>query len=81
MVAEAYEADLPYRIDCPALLICGDKDRAGSTRRYNKAWHADTDIELVWIANAGDNSNTDAPDEVKALIEAMVEKLNGVWKQ
>ena len=30
MLAEAMEADLPYVIDCPAVLICGEKDQAGS---------------------------------------------------
>lgn len=39
MLAEAMEKDLPYEIKCPALLICGKKDHAGSCIRYNKAWH------------------------------------------
>ena len=32
MLAEAIKADLPYRISCPALLICGEKDKAGSAK-------------------------------------------------
>ncbi len=36
MLAEAIKADLPYRISCPALLICGEKDKAGSAKSYNK---------------------------------------------
>ena len=28
------KANLPYEIKCPALLICGDKDRAGTCIRY-----------------------------------------------
>ena len=28
MLAEAIKADLPYHISCPALLICGEKDKA-----------------------------------------------------
>ena len=35
MLAEAIKADLPYHISCPALLICGEKDKAGSAKRYN----------------------------------------------
>mgnify|MGYP006983798325 CR=1 FL=1 len=35
MLAEAIKADLPYRISCPALLICGEKYKAGSAKRYN----------------------------------------------
>lgn len=72
ILAEAMAADLPYRINCPALLICGEKDRAGSCIRYNKAWHKNTGIRLVWIKGAGHNSNTDEPDMVNALIERFV---------
>lgn len=75
MLAEAMEADLPYEIRCPALLLCGEKDRAGSCIRYNKAWHKNTGIPLVWIRGAGHNSNTDAPDRVNALIAEFLEKL------
>ena len=75
MLAEAMEADLPYAICCPALLICGDKDHAGSCIRYNKAWHKKTGIPLVWIKGAGHNSNTDAPEEVNQLIQDFVDKL------
>ena len=31
ILAEAMETNLPYRINCPAQLICGEKDHAGST--------------------------------------------------
>ena len=75
MLAEAMEADLPYAIKCPALLICGEKDHAGSCIRYNKAWHRETGIPIEWIRGAGHNANTDAPDKVNALIEAFVAKL------
>lgn len=74
ILAEAMEADLPYEIKCPALLICGDKDRAGSCIRYNKAWHRQTGIPIKWIRGAGHNSNTDAPDMVNRLIVRMVKK-------
>ncbi len=72
MLAEAMEADLPYKIECPALLICGEKDRAGSCIRYNKAWHKKTGIPIEWIKGAGHNSNTDEPDIVNGLIEKLV---------
>ena len=75
MLAEAMEADLPYELRCPALLICGEKDRAGSCVRYNRAWHRRTGIPLAWVKGAGHNSNTDAPDAVNALIEAFLAKL------
>lgn len=75
MLADAMEADLPYRLDCPALLICGRKDRAGSTKRYNKAWHKQSGIPLEWIENAGHNSNTDQPEIVNALVQQFVGSL------
>ena len=75
MLALAMEADLPYRLDCPALLLCGERDRAGSTKRYNRAWHKISGIPLVWIENAGHNSNTDQPELVNTLIGDFVEAL------
>lgn len=77
MLAQAYEADLPYRLGCPALLICGGRDHAGSCIRYNRAWHKSTGLRLVWLENAGHNANTDDPERVNALIEAFVQSLKG----
>lgn len=75
MLAEAMEMNLPYEINCPALLICGEKDGAGSCIRYNKAWHRNTRIPIKWIKNAGHNCNTDAPDIVNKLIENFILSL------
>lgn len=77
ILAEAIEANLPYEICCPALLICGKEDHAGSCIRYNKAWHKQTGIDIVWMENAGHNANTDAPEEVNRLIDNFVRK-NGL---
>ncbi len=71
MLAEAVEKELPYEIKCPALLICGEKDKAGSCIRYNKAWHKDTGIPIEWLENAGHNANTDRPEIINELIERM----------
>lgn len=75
MLADAMAADLPYAVDCPALLICGEKDRAGSARRYNRRWAEKTGLRLEWIAGAGHNSNTDRPDEVNRLIRDFISGL------
>ena len=75
ILAEAVEANLSYEICCPALLICGEKDAAGSAKRYNKAWHKKTGIPLEWIKGAGHNSNTDAPEIVNKLIQSFVDSL------
>ena len=76
-LAEAYERDLPYEIKCPALLICGEKDRAGSCVRYNKAWHKNTGIPIAWIKDAGHNSNTDQPEIVNRLMEEWINATAG----
>ena len=76
MLAEAIKADLPYRISCPALLICGAKDKAGSAKRYNKKWHQREGLPLKWIKNAGHNSNADQPGEVNRLIEEFISEAD-----
>ncbi len=75
ILADAMEADLPYEIKCPALLICGKEDHAGSCIRYNRAWNRNTGIPIEWIENAGHNSNTDAPETVNGLIERMLREV------
>ena len=81
MVAEAVEADRPYLIDCPARLICGERDRAGSTKRYNRAWHGRTGLPVSWIPGAGHNANTDCPDAVNDIIAAFAEEIEGSWNR
>ena len=73
ILAEAIERNLAYEIKCPALLICGEQDKAGACVRYNKAWHKSTGIPLEWIKDAGHNSNTDQPELVNSLIAKLVE--------
>ncbi len=72
ILAEAMVKDLPYAVTCPALLICGEKDKVGSCVKYNKAWHKETRIPLEWIKDAGHNSNTDKPEIVNQLIDNFV---------
>lgn len=73
VLAEAISPDRDYSLECPALLICGSKDMAGSAKRYNKNWSRRTGIPVNWIEGAGHNSNTDAPDVVNSLIESFIE--------
>lgn len=75
ILADAMEKDLAYEIKCPALLICGEQDHAGSCIRYNKAWHKNTNIPLEWIKDAGHNANTDKPETVNHLIENLIESI------
>ena len=75
MLAEAMEADLPYRIDCPAVLICGEKDQAGSAKSYNRRWAKKEGLPVYWIRDAGHNANTDRPEEVNRIIREFVYSL------
>lgn len=73
MLAEAVEAKLPYEIKCPALLLCGTEDHAGSCIRYSKAWHKKSGIPIRWTEGAGHNSNTDEPELVNSIIEEFLD--------
>lgn len=77
ILAEAMEADLPYEIDCPVLLLCGERDQAGSTKRYNRKWAETEKRELIWIKGAGHNSNVDCPEMVNSIIDRFVGKCQG----
>ncbi len=76
MLADALDSDREFKIDCPAILICGEKDKAGSAKRYNKKWTAGENLPLYWIKDAGHNANTDKPEEVNKIIEEFIEKLS-----
>lgn len=73
--AEAVEKDFTYNIDCPVLLICGEKDGAGSAKRYNREWERRTGYKVHWIEGAGHNSNCDASDIVNDLIARFVDEV------
>ena len=75
MLADAIEAERPYDIDCPALLLCGEKDHAGDVKPFNRKWAAGEGIPLVWVPGAGHNSNVDKPEFVNEQIERVVEGL------
>lgn len=76
ILAQAIEAQPDYPIPCPVLLLCGEKDAAGSAKRYNRRWAELDGHRLVWIKGAGHNANTDAPETVNRLIEEFLHTLN-----
>ena len=57
------------RFPCPYLVLCGEKDAAGSAKRYNRNWKRREHCMLVWIPEAGHNSCCDAPDFVNRYIK------------
>lgn len=75
ILAEAVEARPEYGIDCPALLLCGEKDAAGSVKSYNRRWTKEDGLPLVWLKGAGHNANTDVPEEVNRRIGEFLDSL------
>ena len=78
MLAGAIGADLGYDITCPCILLCGEHDKTGATKRYNPMWAAGEHLPLTWVKDAGHNSNADNPAFVNAEIEKFVAGLPGL---
>jgi len=75
ILAEAIEANLAYEVSCPTLLICGERDKAGFTKRYNSAWAKQSGLPIQWIPDAGHNSNTDKPELVNSIIREFLSNI------
>ena len=75
IVADAVEMERAYEIRCPVLLLCGERDTAGSGKRYNRHWARVTGYTLVWVPGAGHNANCDQPDFVNGKIEQFIRFL------
>ena len=75
ILAQSIEAGPSYALTCPALLLCGEKDGAGSCKRYDRAWSRKTGLPLTWVPGAGHNSTCDAPEFVNQAIAAFVRSL------
>ena len=75
MLADAIEAGRAYDVDCPALLLCGEKDRAGDVKKFNRKWTVSEGIPLVWVPGAGHNSNVNNPEFVNNQIESFIAML------
>lgn len=76
VLVEAVEAKPEYPITCPVLLLCGEKDMAGSAKSYNRRWTKQDGHTLHWLKGAGHNSNTDVPELANQLIEDFVNTLS-----
>lgn len=72
ILAEAVEAEKSYNITCPVVLLCGEKDNAGSAKSYNRRWTKQEGYKLIWLKDAGHNSNTDVPEQVNQIIDDFV---------
>lgn len=75
LLSDAVNEALPYNVNCPAILVVGENDKAGSAKKYNRRWAKNTGLPLKEISGAGHNSNTDNPEAVNAVIEEFLESL------
>jgi len=62
-------------IECPVLILLGDKDCTGKVKQYCKAWSKETGYPLHIIKNAAHFSNGDNAPQVNAEIEAFIRKM------
>ncbi len=72
VLADAVASKRAYRIDCPYIPLCGEQDKAGSAKRYNRAWEKRTGVPVRWVPDAGHNSNCDNPTYVNAILEELL---------
>lgn len=74
-VAQAIEQTNNKEPNCPTLLLCGENDRAGFTKNYNKQWSKRGGYELIMVPKSAHNSNADAPDFVNAAIDKFLVQI------
>ena len=46
---------------CPALPFCGERDRAGSIRRYNRRWSREAGLPIFWVPGRGTTPTATVP--------------------
>ena len=57
------------RIACPALILCGERDRANKKAALELR-DGIPGAELAWVPGAGHEVNREAPEALAALLEA-----------
>ena len=70
------EDNCDLRINCPIMLIVGERDNTGKVKQYNKEWSEDISVPVTWIKDAAHNSNDDQPDQVNRCIESFLRGLS-----
>lgn len=63
------------RLNCPALLLVGEKDRVGKVRSLCAVWHVRAGIPLYRVRAAGHNANADNPRSANRLMHAFFNSL------
>lgn len=48
-------------VQCPLIIICGEKDKTGKVISYSRRWAAEEEAPLIMIPDAAHNANMDNP--------------------
>lgn len=65
----------PMRLECPGLLLVGEKDRVRGVRALCAAWHSRSGIPLYRVRAGGHNANADNPRSANRLMHAFINSL------
>ncbi len=66
-------SDSLHRVSCPAMIICGEKDRVNGKMSKQLATLLDN-ARLEYISGAGHEVNVEAPDKLGVLLKEFYEK-------
>jgi pimeloyl-ACP methyl ester carboxylesterase len=64
-----------HRLNCPILIVYGEKDAIRKMKEYGKQWSKRESRELKVISSAGHNANQDNPDEFNQVLETFLINL------
>lgn len=62
----------PVHMECPVLLILGDKDKVGKVAYYNRLWHQREGYPLIVLKDASHDSNYDNYQEFNRVVEEFI---------
>lgn len=63
-------------LNCPVLILLGDKDKTGKVKQYCTEWARKTGYPLHIIKNAAHFSNGDNAEQVNAEIEKFISSMS-----
>lgn len=69
------EENRSIQIECPLLLIVGEKDTTGKVKQYCEQWARAAGVPLEVIPHAAHMSNTDNPEKVNEVIRRFLKEL------
>ena len=67
-----------YKLTCPVLLLCGERDTTGAVKQTTTKWSRREGISLQWIPGAAHNVTWDNPEAVNRAISNFLEGKHGM---